>query len=173
MIGSCLEAQVNFQVGDRVVYPPQGAGVVQGIVERQVLGEPQQYLKVVFVRGNMDVLVPLEKAMEVGLRRTMLPEEAERLPQQAENELELPGQWPPRFRAEQEILARCDAFELSRLIGTLTRRDAERGLASTEREVLETARELLASELAIVHETTLEESQLWIDQNLLTQGQDA
>ncbi len=163
---------MNFQVGDTVVYPPQGAGVVEEIVERSLLGQTHQYLKVVLKRGNMDVLVPLEKAMEVGLRRTMTLEEAVRLPQQAGHELELPNQWPPRFRAEQDILARCDAFELSRLIGTLTRRDAERGLASTEREVLDTARELLASELAIVHETDLEESQLWIDETLLTGEQD-
>ena len=173
MIGSVLEAQVKFQVGDQVVYPPQGAGVVQEIVERQVLGEPQKYLKVVFVRGNMEVLVPLEKALEVGLRRTMSRDGADRLRQQVDSELELPSQWPPRFRVEQEILARCDAFELSRLIGTLTRRDAERGLASTEREILETARALLASELAIVFDTDLEQSELWIDENLLAADTEA
>lgn len=164
---------MKFQVGDQVVYPPQGAGVVQEIVKRQVLGEPQQYLKVVFVRGNMEVLVPLEKAMEVGLRRTMSPEEADRLRQQVDSELDLPNQWPPRFRVEQEILARCDAFELSRLIGTLTRRNEDRGLASTEREILETARALLASELAIVFDTGLEESEQWIDDNLLAPAGEA
>ena len=171
MIGSSREAQVNFQVGDPVVYPPQGGGVVQEIVERTVLGEKQQYLKVVFVRGNMEVLVPLAKAMQVGLRRTMSAEEATRLAQQAEQDLDLPEQWPPRFRAEQEILARSDAFELSRLIGTLTRRDEARGLASTERDVLDNARALLASELAIVHDTTFEASERWIEENLLGAGQ--
>ncbi len=160
---------MNFQVGDQVVYPPQGGGTIQAVVEREVLGRPQQYLKVVFVRGDMDVLVPLEKAQEVGLRRTVSEDEFDRLPEQALLDTELPEQWPPRFRVEQDILARCDTFELARLIGTLTRRDTERGLASTEREILETARALLASELAVVRGSSLADGELWIDGVLLQQ----
>lgn len=158
---------MNFQVGDRVVYPPQGGGIIQEIVERQLLGQPQRYLKVVFVRGDMEVLVPLENAMQVGLRRTLSLDEFERLSQHAEAHLDLPAQWPPRYRVEQDILARCDTFELARLIATLTSRDTERGLASTEREILETARALLASELAVVRDWTLEQSERWIDESLL------
>lgn len=153
---------MNFQVGDQVVYPPQGGGTIQEIVERVVLGKPQQYLKVVFVRGDMEVLVPLENAMQVGLRRTLSEDEFERLGQHAEEHLDLPGQWPPRFRAEQDILARCDAFELARLITTLAARDEERGLASTEREIMETARALLASEIAVVRGWSLEQSERWL-----------
>src|SRR5690554_8232493 len=115
----------------------------------------------------MEVLVPLENAMQVGLRRTLTLDEFERLSQHAEVQLDLPGQWPPRFRVEQDILARCDAFELARLITTLTQRDGERGLASTEREILETARALLASELAVVRDWTLKKSESWLDQSLL------
>src|SRR5690554_2069097 len=99
----------------------------------------------------MEVLVPLHRALEVGLRRTLTTEEFERLAGQVgDGELELPAQWPPRYRAEQDIISRGDAFELARLVSCLTRRDQDRGLASTEREVLENARSLLASELAVV-----------------------
>lgn len=156
-----------FQVGDRVVYPPQGGGTIQGIVERQVSGEPRKYLQVVFVRGDMEVLVPLDSARQVGLRRTLGSDEFGRLAEQAQAELDLPEPWPPRYRAEQDILARSDTFELARLIGTLYRRDMERGLASTERDVLETARALLASELAVVRGTSLADSETWIDETLL------
>lgn len=158
---------MKFQVGDRVVYPPQGGGTIQGIVEREVSGEPRKYLQVVFIRGDMEVLVPLDSARQVGLRRTLGSDEFERLAEQAQGDLELPEPWPPRYRAEQEILARSDTFELARLIGTLHRRDTERGLASTEREVLETARALLASELAVVRGTSLSECENWINETLL------
>lgn len=159
---------MNFQVGDRVVYPPQGGGTIADIVQREVLGEPRSYLKVVFVRGDMEVLVPLERAVEVGLRRTLSAAEFEQLAERVEDgELDLPAQWPPRYRAEQDILSRGDAFELARLISLLTKRDEERGLASTEREVLENARALLASEFAVSLEQPLDSGEQWIDTALL------
>jgi CarD family transcriptional regulator len=73
-------------------------------------------------------------------------------------DLELPTQWPPRYRAEQEILASGQALMLAKLIGVLTRRDVERGLAGTERQVLETAKTMLASELALVQEISFDEA---------------
>ena len=161
---------MNFQVGDLVVYPPQGGGTIQEIVEREVLGKPQQYLKVVFVRGDMEVLVPLASAVQVGLRRTLSDDEFGRLAQHAAEPLELPSQWPPRFRAEQDILGRCDAFELARLAATLRLRDAERGLASTEREVMDNALALLASEIAVVRGWSMEQSSEWLADTLSGTG---
>lgn len=147
---------MTFEVGDRVVYPSQGAGVVQERTTREVLGERHEYLKVVFVKGDLEVLVPLRMGEEVGLRHTIGADEVERLfDALAKADLNLPLQWPPRYRAEQEILARGGAYELARLIGVLARRELEKGLAATEREVLDTAKSMIASELAVVEELDL------------------
>lgn len=147
---------MQFQVGDHVVYPSQGAGVVQEITTREILGERHQYLKIVFVRGNMEILVPLSKGREVGLRHTVGPDELGQLESAlADGDLSLPQQWPPRYRAEQEILAAGHAYQLARLVGVLAKRDLEKGLAATEREVMESAKMLLASEFAVVGGTDL------------------
>jgi CarD family transcriptional regulator len=150
---------VTFEVGDHVVYPSQGAGVVQERTTRVVLGETHDYLKIVFVRGDMEVLVPLKRGQEVGLRHTIGRDEVDRLlDAMVKGDLTLPTQWPPRYRAEQEILAGGSAYELARLIGVLARRDLDKGLAATEREVLENAKTMLASELAVVEGSTLDEA---------------
>ncbi len=150
---------MTFQVGDNVVYPSQGAGVVQELTTRAVLGETQQYLKIVFVRGDMEVLVPLRKGQEVGLRHTVGADEITQVfDALAKADLSLPTQWPPRYRAEQDILAGGSAYDLARLIGVLAKRDLEKGLAATEREVLEHAKSMLASELAVVQQVTLDEA---------------
>lgn len=150
---------MKFEVGDHVVYPSQGAGVVAERTSRVVLGETHEYLKVVFARGDMEVLVPIKKGQEVGLRHTVSKDEVERLLQSiARADLTLPAQWPPRFRAEQDILAGGSAYDLARLIGVLAKREAEKGLAATEREVLDNARTMLGSELAVVLELRLEEA---------------
>jgi CarD family transcriptional regulator len=140
-----------FNVGDRVVYPSQGAGVVKEITTRVVLGEKQEYLKVVFNKGNLEVLVPRRRGTDVGLRHTVDADEVPRLLDTlAGGDLKLPAAWPPRFRVEQEILERGEAYELARMIGQLARRDLEKGLAATEREMFDAARNALATELAVV-----------------------
>ncbi len=158
---------MTFKVGDSVVYPSQGAGRVDEIATRVILGESHEYLKISFVRGDMDVLVPLKKGQEVGLRHTISPNEVEGLLETLkQNDLELPLQWPPRYRAEQEILGVGGASALAQLIGTLAQRDLDKGLAATEREVLESARMMLASELAVVQNISLSDAQAQIGETL-------
>lgn len=155
---------MTFQVGDQVVYPSQGAGRVAEKTTRKVLGETQEYLKIVFVRGEMEVLVPLRKGQEVGLRHTVGRDEIEQLRDAlVKADLSLPNQWPPRYRAEQDILAGGSAYELARLIGVLAQRDMEKGLAATEREVLENAKSMLASELAVVQDISLSAASRQLD----------
>ncbi len=155
---------MTFDVGDHVVYPSQGAGVVQERTTRAVLGQTQEYLKIVFVRGDMEVLVPLERGREVGLRHTIGREEVDRLLDAVvKGDLTLPTQWPPRYRAEQDILAAGSAYELARLIGALARRDLDKGLAATEREVMETAMSMLSSELAVVLEIDLDNAHAMLE----------
>lgn len=156
---------MTFKVGDTVVYPSQGAGVIDELTTRKVLGEEHDYLKIVFVRGDMEVLVPFKKGQEVGLRHTIGPDEVKQLKETlARADLSLPNQWPPRFRAEQDIIASGNAYDLAKLIGVLSQRDLEKGLAATEREVLETAKEMLASELAVVQALSLKNARDELEQ---------
>lgn len=142
---------MTFQVGDHVVYPSQGAGVVEEKTTREVLGETHEYLKIVFVRGDMEVLVPLKRGQEVGIRHTIGADEIDQVKDALlKADLSLPTQWPPRYRAEQDILAGGSAYDLARLIGVLSQRDVEKGLAATEREILQNAKTMLASEFAVV-----------------------
>lgn len=151
MVGLPQEESVTFEVGDNVVYPSQGGGTIKEITTRDVLGETQEYLRIVFIRGDMDVLVPLKKGQEVGLRHTIGVDELDQIKDAViRADLSLPNQWPPRYRAEQDILAVGNAYDLAKLVGVLSQRDVEKGLAATEREILETAKEMLGSELAIV-----------------------
>ena len=162
---------MTFKVGDHVVYPSQGAGVVQEKTTRVVLGESHEYLKVVFIRGDMEVLVPLKKGEEVGLRHTVEADEIGRLLEAIRSaDLTLPNQWPPRFRAEQEILSTGSAYDLARLIGVLAKRDVEKGLAATEREVLDNAKTMLASELAVVQDIELDEAGAQLDEVIAYHG---
>ncbi|MEZ4632374.1 MAG: CarD family transcriptional regulator [Deinococcales bacterium] len=160
-------AKQTFKVGDTVVYPAQGAGTVEELTKREVLGETRDYLRLSFVRGEMDVLVPLNKTTEVGLRHTFKLEDIDKLVTTLlAGEMKLPPQWPPRHRFELDVLSRAEAFELASMIGTLTKRDLEKGLADTEREIMERAKNMLASELAVVQKLTLDKAKQRINEEL-------
>ena len=81
-------------------------------------------------------------------------------------DLTLPDQWPPRFRAEQDIISGGNAYELCKLIGVLAQRDLEKGLAATEREIMEKAKDMVSSELAVVKKIKLNEAKDELEQFL-------
>ena len=158
---------MTFKVGDDVVYPSQGAGTIEETTTREVLGEKHEYLKIVFVSGDMEVLVPLKKGQEVGLRLTIGKDEVEQLHDTIlKADLSLPNQWPPRFRAEQDIISAGNAYDLAKLLGVLYQRDLDKGLAATEREIMEKAKDMLASELAVVQKTKLSKARDGLEQFL-------
>ncbi len=158
---------MTFKVGDDVVYPSQGAGTIEETTTREVLGEQHEYLKIVFVSGDMEVLVPLKKGQEVGLRLTIGKDEVEQLHDTIlKADLSLPNQWPPRFRAEQDIISAGNAYDLAKLLGVLYQRDLDKGLAATEREIMEKAKDMLASELAVVQKTKLNQARQGLEQFL-------
>lgn len=156
---------MDFKVGDNVVYPSQGAGIIKEKTSRAVLGETQDYLKISFIKSNMEVLVPLKKGAEVGLRLTVTKDDLPKLFEAvSKGEIALPSQWTPRYRAEQEVLSTGDAFDLASMIGALAARDVEKGLAATERQVMEDAKSMLASEIAVVEGTGLQAAMARIDE---------
>ena len=158
---------MTFKVGDDVVYPSQGAGTIEETTTREVLGVQHEYLKIVFISGDMEVLVPLKKGQEVGLRLTIGKDEVEQLHDTIlKADLSLPNQWPPRFRAEQDIISSGNAYDLAKLLGVLYQRDLDKGLAATEREIMEKAKDMLASELAVVQKAKLGTTRQNLDQFL-------
>ncbi|MFP5327487.1 MAG: CarD family transcriptional regulator, partial [Acidimicrobiia bacterium] len=68
---------MSFEVGDRVVYPQHGAAIIERREKKEVFGEMQEYLVMRIAHGDLTVMVPCEKAEEVGLREVINDEEVE------------------------------------------------------------------------------------------------
>ena len=153
------QTSVPFKVGDHVVYPSQGAGKIIGMTERPVLGVPQQFFEIELMKGSMVVLVPIAQAERVGLRRITV---AKRIPELLESlhppDLDLPAGWTPRHRKEQLLISEGDIFLVAKLVGTLQRRDLEKALSATERKIMDDARHMVTTEIAMSLEISLEEA---------------
>lgn len=142
-----------FLVGDKVVYPMHGAGVIEAIEKRAILGEVREYYVLRMPIGEMQVLVPVNGKQDAGLRPIVSRKTADQVfTLLAEDATEEQGNWNRRYRSNLEKLKSGDIFELAAVVRNMTKRDQEKGLSTTEKKMLENARQLLVSELALVEE---------------------
>lgn len=147
-----------FKLGDRVVYPMHGAGVIEAIEEKEVLGEKQQYYIMKLPLGDMRVMVPLHNANAIGIREVVTSDGLdEALAILEEEATEMPKNWNQRYRANLEKIRTGDIMVVAEVMRNLEKRDQEKGLSTGERKMLDTARQIFISELVLVKD--IEEEQ--------------
>ena len=107
--------------------------------------------------------MPVGSPERVGLRRiTPTSEIPELLGKLAPPDLDLPMGWTPRHRREQLLLAEGNIFTIAQLVGTLYRRDIEKTLSATERKMMDDARQMVVTEVAMSLEINLAEAEATI-----------
>ncbi len=153
-----------FKLGDRVVYPMHGAGIIEAIEEKEVLGEKQKYYILKLPLGDMRVMIPLRNANTIGLREVVSEDcLQEALAILQENETEMPSNWNQRYRANLEKIRSGDIKTVAEVMRNLVKRDQEKGLSTGERKMLDTARQIFVSELILVRDMEEESAMRLID----------
>lgn len=139
-----------FAVGDKVVYPMHGAGVIEAIEEKEVLGEKRKYYVLHLPLGQMRVLVPLDNVEESGLRQVIDEEGCQQVLEILKERSEAPiSNWNHRYRAHMEKIKSGDIFEVAEVVRNLSLREKEKGLSTGEKKMLENARQILISEIVL------------------------
>lgn len=157
-----------FAIGDKVVYPMHGAGVIEAIEVKCMRGAPERYYVLHLPVGGMRVMVPQASAEDIGLRPVIdvqeVPNVLAALGQRGEVEAQA---WNRRYRANLERLRCGDVLEVVRVIRDLTRRDRFKGLSTAERKMLENARLILISELALATDSSNRDMETALDEALV------
>lgn len=139
-----------FNIGDKVVYPMHGAGIIEKIEEKDILGEKRKYYIMRIPIGEMKVMVPLDNIDEIGIRNVISGSEIDRvwslLKDSASN---MPDNWNRRYRENMEKLKSGDIFEVAMVVRNLMLADKEKGLSTGERKMLTNAKQILISELVL------------------------
>ena len=148
---------VSFEVGDRVVHPRHGAGVLVSCERRLLLGSERDYLEIKLDNHALRIMLPCESAEAVGLRRVAVLED--------EPNPFLPT-WQARQKHYREKLKDGDILELAALVRDLAMRDAESGLPAMERELYKRSRGILVSELRYALDVDPERASAYIDEHL-------
>jgi len=153
-----------FNVGDRVVYPMHGAGVIESIEEKEVLGERQKYYIMRLPIGDMKVMIPLENVGDIGLREVINEAEVSKVFELLEgDQSKMSSNWNRRYRANMEKIKTGDIYEVAEVVRNLYIRDIRKGLSTGERKMLDSAKQILISELVLAENTDEEEARNRLD----------
>lgn len=139
-----------FCVGDKVVHPMHGAGVIDGVVTEKVGPSVQEYYVFKMSVGGLVLKIPVATSHLVGLRTIVDIQSArELLCAIPELQVDVVTNWNQRYRENMQKLKSGDLYEVARVIKCLVIRDRQRGLSNGERKMLHTAKQILISEMVL------------------------
>lgn len=146
-----------FNIGDKVVYPMHGAGVIEGIEEKSVLGEKQNYY-IIKMPGEVKVMVPTAKAGDVGVRDIIDSNATSKVFKVLESSsAEIEMNWNKRYRDNMEKMKSGDIYEVADVVRSLSFKQKEKGLSTGEKKMLLNAKQILVSELTLAENSKKEE----------------
>ncbi|MFY9214034.1 MAG: CarD family transcriptional regulator [Tissierellaceae bacterium] len=158
-----------FNIGDRIVYPMHGAGIIENIEEKEILGEMRRYFIMRMPIGDMKVMVPVDNVEEVGVREIIAREEMEEVVDVLKgNKTDMPQNWNRRYRLNMDKIKSGDIFEIAAVVRNLMILDLEKGLSTGERKMLNDAKQMLVSEMVLVCDLDLEEVENLIEEAVST-----
>ena len=157
-----------FNVGDFVVHPMHGAGVIADIVQERVAGATQEYYVFRMPVGGLLLKIPVANSTAIGVRNIISHTEAAALVSAIPGlTVEVNSNWNKRYQENLLRLKSGDLYEVARVIKTLMHRDRMRGLSTGERKMLHNARQILISELVLTENCTYDLIEKEIDRAMM------
>ena len=143
--------QHQFKVGDKAVYPAQGVAEVVSIEEKDIAGNRQQFYVLRILDTDRKIMVPVNNARNVGLRPPISEREIREIFSiLKERTIAFDNQtWNRRYRGFMDKIKTGSVFDVAEVMRDLYRLRAEKSLSFGERRMLETARALIVTEIAV------------------------
>lgn len=139
-----------FNVGDKIVYPMHGAGIIESIEEKEILGHKQNYYVVKMPVGDMKVMIPTHNTEGIGIREVIDVHEVDKVFAILQDQnVNVTSNWNKRYRENMVKIKSGNIFEVADVVRTLMIREKEKGLSTGERKMLSSARQILISELVL------------------------
>ena len=155
-----------FNVGDEVVYPMHGAGTIDSIEEKDILGKRESYY-ILAMPGNVKVMIPIAKAEEVGVRNIIDKASAERVfTIFDQDETDTEKNWNKRYRDNMDKIKSGDIYEIADVVRNLSFKQKEKGLSTGEKKMLNNAKQILISELVLAEHLNQDEIERLIDNKI-------
>lgn len=160
---------MNHVIGETLVYPHHGAVTITEIEQRTIRGVEKTYLTLRVHTSELTIKLPIENVDLVGVRDVIDDAGVDAVYDVLRDGfVEEPGNWSRRYKANQEKMASGSVYRVAEVVRDLWRRDQERGVSAGEKRMLQKARQILVSELALAQKATDEEASVALDEVLST-----
>ncbi|MEW6213530.1 MAG: CarD family transcriptional regulator, partial [Acidobacteriota bacterium] len=145
------EVSVGFRVGEKVVYPNHGIGVIEKITTTEIAGSPNSFYLLRLKQTDSTVMVPIANAEEIGLRSPITSNQCDRLLKTLSTDFSSPPiDWKDRYKEFLDRMKTGDIFHVAEVLKILTYLSLSKPLSFREKRMLERARYLVVSELSTV-----------------------
>lgn len=156
-------------VGDKIVYPMHGAGVIESIEEKEVHGENRSYFVLSMIFGDMKVMIPVNGVENVGVRPVIEKTEVDKLHIVFEDKSvdeQKHANWNRRFNMYLKKLKSGNICEVADVVRLLANQEKSKKLSTGERRLFNTARQILLSELMLSFSCDLQNAENWLEKQL-------
>jgi len=158
---------VGFKIGDKVIYPNHGLGVVEKVEEKTILGTTCGFFHLRILSNETTVLVPVANVDNVGLRRAITDEEVERLFQLlGDGKIDNHQNWKGRFKDNSDKMRTGSIYDMADVLKSLTFLSKSKSLSFREKRMLDRAKALIISEISEVMRQKALEVEAQVDQAL-------
>lgn len=159
-----------YTVGEKVVHPMHGAGVIAEITEERLSGVSERYYVFTAPLSGLTLKIPVGNSSAVGLRQPISRQQlAEMLSSLREAEEDTTENWNHRYRENMERIKSGDLREVARVIKGLMSREARRGLSAVERKMLRSAKQILLSEVMLVEDLSYDGAEQLLSRSVLAE----
>jgi CarD family transcriptional regulator len=139
-----------FALGDHVVYPLQGVGVINKIEEKTLRGNTSLYYEIFLEISDMTVMLPVDKVAELGIRSIVKPSEAMDAINSISNKLDqVPVDWKARYQMNVDLLSEGSIASIAKVVQILYHRSKIKELPVQERKLYDNALRILIDESAL------------------------
>ncbi|HTR49641.1 MAG TPA: CarD family transcriptional regulator [Kofleriaceae bacterium] len=141
----------DFRIGDKAVYPAHGVAEVIGVEKKEINATVCSFYVLKVLATGMQILVPKDKADQVGLRAVATSQEIEEVFDiLREKDVHIDKQtWNRRYRGFMEKIKTGSLFDVAEVYRDLYRLKSSKVLSFGERKMLDNAKQLIVKELAV------------------------
>ena len=148
-----------YNIGDSIVYPMHGAGVIVEIETKKILNKERSYYVLDIPYSDMKVMIPTDKTSEIGVRGTLSPEEMfEVFNVLSDESTPMDLNWNKRNRSNMDKLKTGDLKNVAEVVRNLLRLEKDKVLSTGEKKLLDNALQIFISELILIEKMTMQDA---------------
>ncbi len=145
---------MGYKVGDRIVYPNHGVGIVEKILSRTIADQEQDFYSLRILSNDSTVMVPLSNTETVGIRPIMTKKDVAKIYRSLQNKkFNITEDWKSRYQENCESMRNGSIVDVATVFKNLSLLSQSKNLSYRERKMLDKAKYLIVSEIAEVERT--------------------